>query len=83
MITHGSLRVRYQNDIKLFEIFTVKDEMKKSFELEWYESCLLLLWMETEPELLRFEFFFLSGDPQNIIMWHMQTNNITYVAAKS
>ena len=40
MITHGSLRVRY--DIKLFEIFT-KDEMKKSFELEWYESCLLLL----------------------------------------
>ena len=43
MITHGSLRVRYKNDIKLFEIFTVKDEMKKSFELEWYESCLLLL----------------------------------------
>ena len=41
MITHGSLRVRC--DIKLFEIFTVKDEMKKSFELEWYESCLLLL----------------------------------------
>ena len=34
MITHGSLRVRYQNDIKLCEIFTVKDEMKKSFELE-------------------------------------------------
>ena len=41
MITHGSLRVRY--DIKLFEIFTVKDEMKKSFALGWYESCLLLL----------------------------------------
>ena len=51
MITHGSLRVRY--DIKLFEIFTVKDEMKKSFELEWYESCLLLLWMETEPVQLK------------------------------
>ena len=41
MITHGSLRVRY--DIKLIEIFTVKDEMKKSSALEWYESCLLLL----------------------------------------
>ena len=72
MITHGSLRVRY--DIKLFEIFTVKDEMKKSFELEWYESCLLLLSNGNRActtkgfELLRFEFFLLSGDPQNIIM---------------
>ena len=39
--------------MKLFEIFTVKDKMKKSFELEWYESCLLLLWMETEPVQLK------------------------------
>ena len=44
--------------------------------------------METEPVQLKdlnfyVLIFFLSGDPQNIIMWHMQTNNITYVAAKS
>ena len=74
IITHGSLRVRC--DIKLFEIFTVKDEMKKSFELEWYESCLLLLWMETEPVQLKdLNFYILNFF---FVRWSSEHNHVTH-----
>ena len=67
MITHGSVRVRYQNDIKLFEIFTVRDEMKKSFELDMSLASSCFEWKQS-LNFYVLNFFFLSGDPQNIIM---------------